>query len=100
MSPSESSLRNPLEPSCCPDICVVGSVAVAVTEDVIAVEAVDVVATVVGVDIWVAEGVITIVTCEVEGVGVDTDELDEVSYGHVSSPTPSLHISSTATTNI
>jgi len=69
----------------------------------------------VGVGIWVAvvsKGVDDIVTCGVEGVGVGVDkdeleevspghdELEEVSPGHVSSPTPFLHISSTAKPNI
>ena len=59
----------------------------------------EVVVTVVGVGVWVSvasEGVHIMVTCAEDGVGVDTEE----SSGHVSSPTPSLHISSTAKTNI
>jgi len=57
-----------------------------------------------GADTWVefaSEGVDDVhVTRGVEVVGVDGDELGEESPGHVSSPTPFLHLSSTAKTNI
>ena len=81
------------------------SVTVAEAVEVVVGEVVtvEVVITVMGVGIWVAVAsgdVDDILTCGVEGVGVDFDELDEVSYGHVSSPTPLLHISSTAKTNM
>ena len=87
---------------CCFSVLFV-SFTVAEAVELVVAQAVEVVVTLVSVSIWVAvasEGVLNIVTCGVEGVGVDSDELDEVSYGHVSSPTPSLHISSTAKTNM
>jgi len=53
------------------------------------------------VDTWVevASESVDDVTRGVEVVGVGVDELGEESPGHVSSPTPVLHLSSTAKTN-